>query len=475
MLKKIVKNTTCILLGNVVNKISSIILLFFFSRYLGATGFGLYSFIFFYVGLFGSLTDLGVKTTLVRELARPRQRKELYLGNSIILAITGTVAALCLSIAISFVAGYTSNVKALIALASLSLVFSFRDLTFRQIYESVFQVNLKMEYPTIINALNEILVVFSCLAVIMLKGSLGTLICVYVLGYVPGFICIIVYANKCMRPVFSLNKTVMKEIIKLCFPLGMAVALTSVYDKIGGVLLQVFKGSEAVGYYSVAYRVSVSLKIIPFALMISLFPLLSEYYAHDRGKFLKYFNAAVKYILLIALPMGVIVTLFSEQIVVLVSGKSFIESATSLVYMIWAVVFLFITIVFFYTLISMNKQVLALFISGVMLTMNVILNIILIQKWSYVGASITLLLTEIIGFILALICVKRYVKEFSLAVFFKAGCAFLGMLAVIFVPCNILVKCSLSVLVFFVIAFFMKLLTHEEFALIKGFMRSKNK
>jgi len=43
--------------------------------------------------------------------------------------------------------------------------------------------------------------------------------------------------------------------------------------------------------------------------------------------------------------------------------------------------------------------------------LNVVLNIFAIQKWSYIGASITTVITEAFGFIIMFIYLKSYLKE----------------------------------------------------------------
>jgi O-antigen/teichoic acid export membrane protein len=471
LIERVAKNTGVILLGDIVNKASSIVTLYFFSRYLGAAGYGQFSFIFFYVGLFGSLTDLGIKSIMVRELSRPRSDKERILGNSILLTAAGSVGAVMAASLLPFALGYADNIKLLICIASFSLVFSFRDLTFRQLFDAVFQVPLKMQYPTLINAFNEIFVVGACLAVIYLKGSIYTLTLTYVLAYIPGFITVVCYSRSVLKPQYAISGIIAREILTLALPLGIAVALTSVYDKIGGVLVRVISGDEAVGYFSVAYRISISLKVIPIALMTSLFPLLSSRYVSDRAEFIKILSAAVKGVLLAAIPLAVGVTLFSRQIILIVSGSGFLPASPALVYVIWAAAILFVNIVFLYTFIAMDRQKTALAVSFLTLAANILLNLYCIPLWSYLGATRALLASETIGLVCGLLFIKKFVPEFRFDIFIKILAAGGAMALMVMVPVHPIIRFGAGFLVFCVVVITLKICTKEEFQLLRSFRK----
>ena len=61
IVRKVAKNTGIIIAGDIVNKIISLFLIIYLARYIGAAGYGTYSFVFAFLSFFGIITDLGIK------------------------------------------------------------------------------------------------------------------------------------------------------------------------------------------------------------------------------------------------------------------------------------------------------------------------------------------------------------------------------------------------------------------------------
>ena len=108
---------------------------------------------------------------------------------------------------------------------------------------------------------------------------------------------------------------------------------------------------------------------------------------------------------------GVATVLFSREIILLIYGDAYEASIPALKILIWAVVFSFMAHSTHYTLNSINKQIIYTKATALGAILNFILNMFAIQKWSYIGASITTVITEALGFIIMFIYLKSYLKE----------------------------------------------------------------
>ena len=64
--QKIGRNAMAMVAGNLANKVIGFFIMLSVARFLGAEQFGLYTFVFAYVGFFGLLTDLGLTTVVAR-------------------------------------------------------------------------------------------------------------------------------------------------------------------------------------------------------------------------------------------------------------------------------------------------------------------------------------------------------------------------------------------------------------------------
>src|SRR3989338_1273769 len=100
----------------------------------------------------------------------------------------------------------------------------------------------------------------------------------------------------------------------------------------------------------------------------------------------------------IALTKTIGIFLLSERFILLFFGNEFYNSIIILKILAVALLFMFILRPFSRTLIVINKQKLNASIVFSIMILNIILNLILIPIFSYVGAAITILICEMVFF-----------------------------------------------------------------------------
>ncbi len=377
------------------------------SRYLGTEGFGIYSFIFFYVGLFGILTDMGLNTILTRDMARDKAHEAIIFGNGILIRFVLTLLTLMLACAIILFTDHPESTVRLVWLFAFVLFLSFRMITFRQVYDVPFQVRLKMGRLTGVNVLNELLTLGLILWGIRIRASLSGIILIFVLANLPGFIMSIAFSGRLIRPLFKPSLKICSSLIFEAFPVGLSGIFMSAYAGLGGVMLSMAKGDVETGYYGLGYRLAASLWIIPFAIMTSMFPRMSAHAKSSSDKLKKLYKDLLKTMVIIAIPIGLLGSLFAHRIVLLVGGREFSPSATIFSILVWQVALYHLTILFFFTLNAIGKQHLNSLNTGLMLVTNIILNLILINRFGSLGASWALVLTEFQGALVGWYLVSR--------------------------------------------------------------------
>ena len=130
-----------------------------------------------------------------------------------------------------------------------------------------------------------------------------------------------------------------------------------------------------------------------------LFPVMSRYYK-EREKYLQIlYVKVVYYLFILALPIAVGIAMTSQRIILFVYGNSFENSAASLQILVWALPFIFVNYIIGSLLNSIDKQILFTYTTGFCAILNVGLNFLLIPKYSYIGAAIATVLTELVNFI----------------------------------------------------------------------------
>lgn len=432
---KVLSNTGWILLGSGFNKISSVILLIILSRYLGAEAFGKFSFPFFYLQFFSCIAEFGLTPVLIKHTSMNIIRPNEIQGRGIGLGLSTTVLAMIFAWVGTYMLGYKEDLRYLIVVASLGLLISFRDVTFRWILEVPFRAKLKMAYPVVLGIFSELLGLLMVLLAVYWKGSLESVLTVYVLSNLPGFIWLSIISTKELRPSLQAHSISVKEIIKEAVPIGMSNILMTIYLMFGSLVLFHYRGETDVGYYALAFRLTTSLRIIPEAMMHSLFPLLARVQLEDLSHVKEIFKSAVRYGAFIAFPLALGTMVVAPSVVILLGGEQFQPSATALSILIWATFFAFLNTALRFTFNAISMQKYNFYISILMAVVSIGLAFILIPGYGFIGASYTLVITEGVGLIYGLLISRSFALPFPVENFAKNLISALVMAVIIsFMP-----------------------------------------
>lgn len=398
LIQRIAKNTMVIILGHILSALIGLVVVAFLARYLGTARFGLYNFVFFFLSFFGVITNLGIDTILVREISRDKSRAANLIGNSIVMKLILSVLAIVLASTVVILMGYPFHTVKLVLIASLSLTLAFGSL-----YEVIFQVNLKMEYPVVARFLGRLFSLVLILLVIFFKGTLVHLTIVTILSNLPVIFLMRYWSGGLVKPKLKIDFTVWKHLLGESWPVALIIFFSLIYVRIDIVMLSLMKDDKAVGLYSAAVKLVESLGIIPAAFMLSIFPLMSKYFKTSPDSLRRSYRLSFKYLMVIIIPIAFGTTLLSNQIILRLYGKTFIGATPALAVLVWSQVFIFGAVVIGNTLVSVDKQRIELFLAAIAAVANVILNFLLIPQYSFVGAAIATLISYAIAPAIALI------------------------------------------------------------------------
>ena len=93
------------------------------TRYLGPDGYGRFTLALMYMQLFGVLADVGLFTTVVRDISKDPSRTEQLVGNALTLRLLLSIAMIALGTAVSLLLPYEPDVRLAILLAGGPLLF----------------------------------------------------------------------------------------------------------------------------------------------------------------------------------------------------------------------------------------------------------------------------------------------------------------------------------------------------------------
>lgn len=391
--QKIAKNTAVLFAANVISKLLGFFYIMYTARYLGAERFGVLSFALAFTGIFGVFTDLGLWPLTVREVARDKSLAGKYLGNiTVIKILLVIITFILIGITINML-DYPKQIIKVVYFIYLSIIFN----SFSQMFYSIFQAYEKMEYQSIGQIINSVLKVAGALFAISQRfdvvgfASIYFVISAIILGYAFS-----VYLWKFITPKIEVNFNLWKPMIMKALPFGFSSIFATIYYWIDSVMLSIMKGNEIVGWYNGAYRLVIVLLFIPTAYTMSIFPVMSNLYKISEKSLRFSYERSIKYMLIISIPIATGTTLLSSRVVLLIYGVEYMPSIIALQILIWTIIFIFINYVSGNLLGSIDRQVSVAKVMGIGAGINIILNLLMIPKFSYIGASIATVITDFI-------------------------------------------------------------------------------
>jgi len=442
---KVINNTFWILSASAFNKLSSIILVAVLSRYLGAADFGRFSFAFFYVALFSAIAELGMTPVLIRLLrTEPGLSGEIFLKGAL-MGLSATLFAAGLAVASAFALGFDGEMTTLVMIASLGLLISFRDVTFRWFLEVPFRAGLRMRLPALLGMGSEMLGLLGVAAAVALGKGLETVLALYVLANLPGFAFLAAASWQQARPCWGRNVP-LRSILKEAFPIGASNTINTAYLMLGPLAIYLFGSMEEMGYYALAFRITTSLRIIPEALMHSVYPLLAASSGARQASVL--FSRSFGAVSLMALPLALGTMAVAGPVALILGGAGFAPAAEAIKVLIWATAFAFINTCSRFTFNAVELGRLNLISSTGMLMVSAGLSFTLIPLWGLAGAAWSLAAAEGFGLIVNILLLTR--RGLALPIGFVSRCivAAACMLACIYLFPNAVLQVVMGLAVY---------------------------
>jgi O-antigen/teichoic acid export membrane protein len=461
-----------IIAGNVIFRLVSLFVIIYLARYLGTEGFGKYSFVFAYLAFFNIITDLGLQQILVREMARGPSNTPALIGNAYVIRLLLTAFAVVLAIIIITLLPYPADTTLYIYIASFTLLF----ISFSDFYATIFQANLAMEYNVIAKLAFKFVSAGLILWIIFSHGTLAQVMVVLVFSEGIKTLISYLFSRKFVRPRFTIDFGLWGYLLKECLPLALTGVITIIYYRIDVVMLSMMRGDGAVGIYSAAYRLCEPFSLIPFALMMSLFPLMSMYFKESDERLVKACGLAIKYILIMMLPIVVGVTSIADRVILLVYGAEFASSTIALQILIWAILFGSMNSILLNTLVAIDRQSLNAWTIGLGAAMNVTLNFILIPIMGFTGAAITTVVTNVLMCVVCFYFVSKYLQMASVwkvAAGPIAGCVVMRMVLFFCGNTNLFLLVSFAAVVYFVVLLGLNVFGEDDWNIINNIIHKK--
>ncbi|MFH1894576.1 MAG: flippase [Patescibacteria group bacterium] len=405
----IFKNTFWLGAGTIISRSLKLILVIYVARILGATEYGKFNFALSFVSLFIVFLNLGLPVIVTREFARDKEKeKDFY--SVISFKIIFNIAVLILILIGALFLTPDKNVQ---RVAWVLALFVFID-NITAIFYGFFQARQKMEYNALGEILNALVVAGMGLFIIFNFPSILNLSYAYLLASTVVLIfTLLIFHFKFIPLRFSFQKEVWRKFLFMSWPIVLTGVSATFYNFIDSVMMGSFGQIKETGWYNAAYKI-VNIALLPMGLIAgSFFPVLSKFShfpkdlaAHKiqelKGRLQKVWDYELEIMISIAIPLVVAGIALASRVINFIYGQEFIPAilAFQILIVMAGIIFIYIPFYDILTASGNQKKVFLATFSGAII--NIILNLILIPRFSLYGAAAATVVTHSVIFFFVL-------------------------------------------------------------------------
>lgn len=470
--RKIAKNTTVLYIAQIITYVFGFFITIYTIRYLSVDDYGILSTALALTGIYVVFSDLGLSTLTVREVARDKSLTKKYVGNTTVIKLFLSLFTFLLTVASVYLFGYSETTIYVVYILTVAYLFN----AFSSIFYSIFQSYQKMEYQSVATILNSAVMLIGTFLVIHFGLNVMDFALVYLAANAVNFIyVIIIYAWKFYLPNVEIDIGFWKPTIKEALPLSITSIFAILLFRVDSVMLSVMKGVEAVGFYNAAYRLMEALIFFPQVYTTAIFPVFSTLYVSSKKPLKAAYLKSFKYLTILSLPIAVGTTLLAEPIILLLFKSPYYPSVLALQIVVWILPFVFVNYIQGSLLTAMNRQVTVLKITAAALVLNIVMNLILIPMYSFLGAAFVTVISEIFSVALSFYVLSKLVAKVQVhRILFKPAIACSVMaLFIVLVNTNLFVEIIVGALIYFAVLVALKGFTEEDYDLFRHILNIK--
>jgi O-antigen/teichoic acid export membrane protein len=367
-------------------------------RSLGATAFGQYAAVASFGSVFLFIADLGLAPYAVREVARLRdapdgaERIKGLFGNLLGLRLLLGLLSGALVITAAMLTGRAPVIVLAIALNAVNvLIFAVQGSS-----EAMLQGHERVDLTSGIQVVYQVIYVsLGALALWMGAGYFGLIGATMAAFIVNAAICWQAVRRLGVIPALP-RPTSWWPLLRAAFPFGVIGLTLGLSYRFDSVLLNIFWGDTATGYYNAAYNLIFSLVTLSNVLNTALYPSLARQAAIAPDSLPLVYERTLRYLLLVAAPIAVGGWILAVPLVELVLGAEYAASADLLRVLIWVLPLMFCSEFLGYVVVIAGREARVARAVVASTTVNVAANLLLIPLFGAAAAAAVTLVTEVV-------------------------------------------------------------------------------
>jgi O-antigen/teichoic acid export membrane protein len=390
--RRVASNTAVQLIGKAGVLGLGVISIAVLTRYLGPDDYGRYTLALMYVQLFGMLADVGLYTTVVRDISKRPERTEELVGNVLSLRLALSLVVIVVASGVSLLLPYAPNVRVAILLAGIPLLLGMLSTSFVAVLQSRLQMGR--------SAVADVVGRATSLGLVLLVAGLD-LGFYAVMGAAAGgeavtLVVVWLLTRRLASIRFRVQPAVWRTMMRAAIPLGLALAINALYFRADTLIISLYEPYSQVGLYTLAYRILELALVVGTVFLNTSFPVLSRAVAQDRSRAIQAIQETADVFVVLGAPLVAAGLVLAPQIVDLAAGDDFEGSVTPLRILLGAGALAWVNGVFGYALIAKERQAAALWLNATALVFNVALNFALVPRYGIEAAAFVTVASELV-------------------------------------------------------------------------------
>lgn len=381
----VARNTSFMLGAQIVIKIIAFVFNVVVVRQLGDAHFGRYSAVLAYVAIFAMFTDLGTSTYSVREMAREEKSIAWIVPDIMALRATLSLVAIVVIPLSAWLLGKTPDMVMAIFIASCGLLLY----AFQGPLDGVLIARERLDFSSAFSLLNQVVFIILGAALLFFGAGYTGLLLASLGGTLMMGLASIYVVRRVLKLCFERpNPVHWWPLLRAAFPFGLMGMVGTFAQRFDTVFMSFVLTDAAVGWYSVPYHLIMMMLLLAQSLAISMYPSLIREYDSGRGSIQDTVQRALRYLLLLSLPIAIGGMLLADRIVISLYGQEFASAIPAMQILIWALPSMFIAEILGRTGAAMHLEKKMVRIVIIRTLIGIGLNVALVPRFGVVGAAI---------------------------------------------------------------------------------------
>lgn len=318
----------------------------------------------------------------------------------------------------SIVSGIMILVSMLIAPAysvTLLIWFAYLLIAFKgTMIRAIFEIKLRVLNRIKIFALSGVLDSFFLLILVYFDRKNLTperIIFWFFISSIPGFIAMVIACNPMKIITYRFSWKITRRIVEQSLPVTLAILLQQFHDKSDAFFLQYFYSMDEVGIYAAAYRILSPLQTIFAPIITVLTPFISGQIVSDKEQAKKTIFLCLKWILILFTGLIMLLTVSVKWIIEFATQGKYADNELQFAIFLWITLPMFVAIYSMFINVAIENQRKNFKITGILVIVSIVANIIFTPLLASVGAIIAKMLAYTIAAGYALYATQKFMQN----------------------------------------------------------------